>query len=149
MLKHSAPGRATIDSPLVIHRPRILIAEDETSVREFVDTVLRRAGYVTTRVMDGQEALELVTQCKGHFDLLLTDLVMPRMGGAALARELRRVDPQLKVLYFTGYRDRLFNEKAMLDGDEACLDKPATAGALLNAVAHLLKDRVETAHSVT
>jgi len=106
-------------------------------MREFIDRILREAGYDTARVVDGQEAVE-VAELFGPFDLLLTDLVMPRMLGTELARRLRQTEPTLKVLYFTGYSDRLFREKGALQDDEAFLDKPSSVDGLVEAVSLLL-----------
>jgi FixJ family two-component response regulator len=64
----------------------------------------------------------------------LTDVVMPEMTGAELARRLRHDDPLLKVLYLTGYTDRLFTEKGTLWEGESFLEKPCSAAALLQAV---------------
>ena len=100
----------------------ILIAEDELSEREFLDFVLRDKGYITYRAVDGQEALEFAMQ-HGPFDLLLTDLVMPRMGGVELVQRLREIQTDLKVLYFTGFGNRLFEEKVALSEDEALLSR--------------------------
>jgi len=115
----------------------ILIAEDDPSEREFLDFVLRDAGYKTCRAVDGQEALEFARQL-GPFDLLLTDLVMPRLSGIELVERLRQTDPGLKVLYFTGFGDRLFEEKVGLSENEAFLEKPSSIEELLAAVARLL-----------
>jgi diguanylate cyclase (GGDEF)-like protein len=115
----------------------VLIAEDDPSEREFLDFVLRDAGYKTCRAVDGQEALEFARQL-GPFDLLLTDLVMPRLSGIELVQRLRQTDPRLKVLYFTGFGDRLFEEKVGLSENEAFLEKPSSIEELLAAVARLL-----------
>jgi two-component system cell cycle sensor histidine kinase/response regulator CckA len=112
---------------------RVLIADDEESVRTFVDRVLRDAGYDTRLASDGTEALE-VAAASGGIDILVTDLMMPRMKGDELARRLRLQEPGLKVLYLTGYSDRLFKEKVTLWADEAFLDKPCTIKGLLEAV---------------
>lgn len=116
---------------------RILIVEDESPMREFVDRVLRDAGYWTARMVDGQEALALAEQA-GPFDLLLTDLVMPRMSGTELARRLRQKYPTLKILYFTGHSDQLFKEKGALWDDEAFLEKPSSVEEIVEAVSLLL-----------
>ena len=118
---------------------RILIVDDDTAVRDFVDQVFRNAGYTTARAIDGQEALEMSEQL-GTFDLLLTDELMPRMQGHELAQRLRKREPNIKVLYLTGYSDLLFREKVALWEHEALLDKPSTADALLEAVSKLLNN---------
>jgi CheY-like chemotaxis protein len=120
---------------------RILIVEDDSLMRHFVDEVLRSAGYTTARVVDGQEALEFCESFR-PFDLLLTDLVMPRMYGTEVARRLRQVYPTIKVLYFTGYSDQLFIEKGELWDEEAFLPKPSTVDGLLEAVSLLLDGHV-------
>jgi two-component system cell cycle sensor histidine kinase/response regulator CckA len=111
----------------------VLIVDDERPIVEFVDRVLRAAGYETTIALDGESALA-TAQASGPIDLLLTDLMMPAMTGAALAQALRRQDPDLKVLYLTGYADQLFKERVQLWAGEAFLDKPTTVEALRQAV---------------
>ena len=130
----SFPRRIAAASPA-----RILIVDDDTSMRDFVDVVLRDAGYMTVRAVDGQDALDIAKRL-GPFDLLLTDELMPRMAGHELARQLRRRQRDLKVLYLTGYTARLFTEKLTWWACEAFLDKPATADQLLETVARLLAD---------
>ncbi|HMF93796.1 MAG TPA: response regulator [Vicinamibacterales bacterium] len=119
-------------------RPSIvLIVDDEPSVQKFVARVLSEAGYATTIAGDGPEALEAAAKMT-EFDLLVTDLMMPQMTGDELARRLRALHPSLKVLYLTGFSDRLFKEKVTLWADEAFLDKPCSVKGLLEAVALLL-----------
>ncbi len=101
---------------------RVLIVDDEDTVRRFVDRVLREAGYTTALAAGGHEAITLASTAE-PFDLLVTDLMMPHMSGDELSRRLRQTEPQLKVLYLTGYSDRLFREKVTLWADEAFLDK--------------------------
>ncbi len=116
--------------------PHILIVDDDPSVRAFVERAVREAGYTTAVAASGPEALATAAGA-GPFDLLLTDVVMPEMHGSELARRLRQEDPDLKVLYLTGYSDQLFKEKPMWTG-EAFLDKPCTVTGLREAVALLL-----------
>jgi CheY-like chemotaxis protein len=116
---------------------RILVVDDDESVRVFVERALRQPGYETRVAIDGIDALR-VAESEGPFDLLLTDLAMPSMRGDELARRLRQTDPSLKVLYLTGYSDRLFDERTVLWEAEAFLDKPVTVQGLLEAVSLLL-----------
>ncbi len=122
---------------------KILLVDDEAPVREFVDRVLREAGYTTARAASGAEALAIAEQ--SPFDLLVADVLMPQMTGDELARRLRQGDPNLKVLYLTGYSDQLFKNKATLWENEAFLDKPCTANALLEAVSLLLSGHLPPA----
>jgi two-component system, cell cycle sensor histidine kinase and response regulator CckA len=120
----------------------VLIVDDEMSVRKFVERVLGEAGYQTMTASDGPEAIELADK-RDAFDIVVTDLMMPEMTGDELARRLRVAHPALKVLYLTGFSDRLFKEKVTLWADEAFLDKPCSVNGLLQAVSLLLFGRVE------
>jgi len=120
----------------------VLLVDDEPSVQKFVQRVLSEAGYVTTVAGDGPEAIEAAAKMT-DFDILVTDVMMPQMTGDELARRLRALRPSLKVLYLTGYSDRLFKEKVTLWADEAFLDKPCSVKGLLEAVALLLFGRFE------
>jgi len=115
----------------------VLIVDDEPSVQRFVERVLSEAGYITTVAGDGPQALEAASRME-QFDILVTDVMMPQMTGDELARRLRAERPTLKVLYLTGFSDRLFKEKVTLWADEAFLDKPCSVKGLLEAVALLL-----------
>jgi CheY-like chemotaxis protein len=121
----------------------ILIVDDEAAVLSFVERVLSDAGYKTTVASDGPEAIKAAEQL-GKFDVLVTDVMMPQMTGDELARRLRQNEPKLKVLYLTGYSDRLFKEKSQLWADEAFLDKPCTVKGLREAVALLLFGRFDS-----
>lgn len=112
---------------------RVLIVDDERPIVEFVTRVLRPAGYDTAIALDGRSAYATALAC-GPFDLLLTDLMMPGMSGAELASALRRQEPDLKVLYLTGYADQLFKARAPLWAGETFLEKPTTPDGLLEAV---------------
>jgi two-component system cell cycle sensor histidine kinase/response regulator CckA len=115
----------------------VLVVDDEDLVRKFVERVLREAGYQTATASDGPEALEVAAKLES-FDILVTDVMMPQMTGDELARRLRLTTPALKVLYLTGFSDRLFKEKVTLWADEAFLDKPCSVKGLLQAVSLLL-----------
>ena len=115
----------------------VLIVDDEELVRKFVDRVLREAGYETTTASDGPEALEVAARLES-FDILVTDVMMPQMTGDELARRVRITKPGVKVLYLTGFSDRLFKEKVTLWADEAFLDKPCSVQGLQQAVSLLL-----------
>jgi two-component system cell cycle sensor histidine kinase/response regulator CckA len=131
--RHKRPDPATLS---------VLIVDDEEGVRKLVDRVLREAGFKTAVASDGPEAIE-VAQGLGTFDILVTDLMMPQMTGDELARRLRQVEPSLKVLYLTGFSDRLFQEKVTLWEDEAFLEKPCSVQGLLQAVSLLLFGSLE------
>jgi two-component system, cell cycle sensor histidine kinase and response regulator CckA len=118
-------------------KSRVLVVDDEESVRKFTARTLTDAGYEVTQAADGPEALH-IAQRQGPFELCIVDLMMPTMNGDEVARILRCADPDVKVLYFTGYSDRLFKQTTLLSANEAFLDKPVSIDGLLEAVSLLL-----------
>ena len=119
-----------------------LVVDDEELVRKFVDRVLREAGFETAMASDGPEALEVAARLES-FDILVTDVMMPQMTGDELARRVRVTKPGMKVLYLTGFSDRLFKEKVTLWADEAFLEKPCSVKGLQQAVSLLLFGRLD------
>jgi|SRR5438128_12041148 len=117
--------------------PRVLVVDDEESVRRFAEAALRQARYEVAVASEGSEALRMAEE-QGPFDLILADLVMREMRGDELARQVRRLYPDMKVLYFTGYSDRLFEERKVLWEKEAFIEKPVTVKGLLEAVSLIL-----------
>ena len=120
----------------------VLGVDDEQLVRKFVERVLGEAGYTITSASDGPEAIDVAATLE-DFDMLVTDVMMPQMTGDELARRLRVGRPSLKVLYLTGFSDRLFKEKVTLWADEAFLDKPCSVKGLLQAVSLLVFGKVD------
>ena len=116
---------------------RVLVVDDEDGIREFVERTLQLVGHHTVVASSGPQALTVV-EAEAPFDLLLTDLRMPGMTGDELARRVRKRQPEVKVLYLTGFSDQLFKEKGSMWEGEAFLDKPVTANGLLQAVSLLL-----------
>jgi len=117
-------------------RGRLLLVEDEPAVRRLVRRMLERNGYEVVIAADGREALLRAEELDAPLDLLISDVVMPALGGPELARRLRRRFPQLAVLFVSGYpRDFQTGETP---GDEAFLAKPFTQEQLLSSVAKLL-----------
>ena len=131
MRAYATRMKATPARPLTV-----LVVDDEDLVRKFVERVLREAGYQTATASDGPEALEVAAKLE-NFDILVTDVMMPQMTGDELARRMRVSAPGIKVLYLTGFSDRLFKEKVTLWEDEAFLDKPCSVKGLVEAVALL------------
>src|SRR5471032_1727712 len=127
---------------------RVLIVDDEESIRMFAERVLHRAGYEIAVAGDGPEALK-IAETQAPFDLLLADVVMPGMHGNELARRMLRLEPDLKVLYFTGYHDQLFAETATLGANEAFIDKPVSTQGLVEAVALMLSGHTHHLEAAT
>ncbi len=113
---------------------RILLAEDDTSMREYLARALTRVGYDVSAVGCGTEAIPLLETDK--FDLLLTDIVMPEMEGPELASRLLAMRPQTPVLFMSGYADAA--ERLGLAGDRRFIQKPFTPDALARKVREAL-----------
>jgi len=117
---------------------RVLVVDDETSVLAFAERALRSGGYEVVVASNGRDAMGIVETQPRPFDLFLVDVVMPQMSGDELGRRLRQQDPDVKVLYFTGFSERLFESRQALWKHEAFIEKPATVRGLLEAVSQLL-----------
>jgi two-component system cell cycle sensor histidine kinase/response regulator CckA len=115
---------------------RVLVVDDEEAIRLFLFRVLQEAGFDVAMAAGGDEALAMLPAL-GALDVLVTDEIMPRIPGHELARLVRAREPDVRVLYLTGFSDHLFKEKRTLWADEAFLDKPCTAKALLEAISLL------------
>ena len=115
----------------------ILVVEDQALVRDVIAGVLGDAGYRVIAAGDGEEALRVIDAHEGAIDLVLTDLVMPRMGGALLGRRLRERGLAMPIVYMSGYAE---GSEDPVDGRR--LAKPFGAGELTTAVRDALKARV-------
>jgi len=117
--------------------PRILVVDDEESIRAVVARMLSSGGYDALVATGGEEALRMV-EAQGPFDGYVIDVAMPTMSGPELARRLRYTHPDAKVLFCTGYSDRLFEERGTLWEHEAFIDKPFSLESVREAVSLLL-----------
>lgn len=118
----------------------ILAVDDEPGVLALVRRCLDDERITLIEASSGKGALAQIAKDPA-VDLLITDLRMPEMEGDELARQVRLLDPDLKVLYLTSHADRLFEAKPLLWAEEAYLDKPFTREGLREAVALLLFER--------
>ena len=120
-------------------RERILLVEDDPAVREFAVSLLADLGYQVTAARDGIEARAIVErEGLDGYELLLTDVVMPRLGGAELAQELRERDPGLAVLFVSGYARNDSQVAALLGPKCLYLQKPFAPAVLAAALRRLL-----------
>ncbi len=115
-------------------RETILLVEDESSVRQYVRKALQRGGYTVLEASNGGEALLIVEQHVGSVDLLLTDVVMPRMTGPQLAARLRAIRGQLRAVYMSGYTEDRLTEQGGLGPHDAFVQKPVGPDELLRCV---------------
>jgi two-component system cell cycle sensor histidine kinase/response regulator CckA len=116
----------------------ILLAEDEDAVRELLATALSDLGYRVLAASNGEEALKIAGQSMQDIVLLITDTVMPRMGGEALAQSLREHKPDLKVLLISGYTESITEEVQPADQKTLLLQKPFSTALLNKTIKQLL-----------
>jgi len=116
----------------------ILVVEDEQPVRRLVRSVLESNGYKVLVATRGDEALSLAATHKGPITLMITDTVMPGMGGRELAERLAPNRPEMKVLYMSGYTDDTVVRHKVLDPDTPFLQKPFMPGSLARKVREVL-----------
>jgi PAS domain S-box-containing protein len=107
----------------------VLLVEDEAMVAEIANEILSMNGYRVLQASHGNEALDISRRHEGVIDLMVTDVVMPVMGGPELARRLAVTRPQMGVLYMSGYTDDAIFRQGMLQEGTAFLQKPFTAEA--------------------
>jgi CheY-like chemotaxis protein len=118
----------------------ILAVDDEPGVLALVRRCLDDQRITLIEASSGKEALDQLPNSP-TIDLLITDLRMPEMEGDELARQVRAMEPHLRILYLTSHAERLFDAKPQLWADEVYLDKPFTRAGLRQAVALLLFGR--------
>ena len=120
-------------------RETLLLVEDEEAIREVVSTVLREQGYTVLEASNGVEALGVARgHTPGEIDLLLTDVVMPVMGGTELNKQLKELHPSARVLFTSGYPQDTVEHHGVLGVSVRFLQKPFTTGALAHRVREVL-----------
>lgn len=118
--------------------PRVLIADDEDSMRALVARAIAMDGHETVTAQDGAEALEILTRERGTFDLLLTDIQMPIMDGIALALSAARDFPGLTILLMTGFADQRERASNLTAIAHDVITKPFSVADIRTAVADAL-----------
>lgn len=125
------------NEPLLDSRT-ILLAEDEDAIRSLVVRLLRRHGFQVLAARHGKEALELAEHHAGGIDLLLTDVVMPQMGGFELAERFRELRPDAKVVMMSGYTQGNVIPRGVSDGTTPFIQKPFETQQLMRTVQRAL-----------
>jgi PAS domain S-box-containing protein len=131
-MEASSSSRETLSTPRGTET--ILLVEDNAPLREFALTALIGQGYHVLSASNGSEALEVARAFAGEIHLLVTDVVMPQLGGSELAAQLMVARPSLKTLYISGYTENAFIHQAVQENRIRFLQKPFTALTLLRQV---------------
>ena len=116
----------------------ILVADDEPSIRKLVRDTLEPLGYKIIEASDGEDALEQFRQSKVTIDMLLTDVVMPKMSGKKLVEALLAEKPGFKVLYMSGYTDNVIAHQGVLDENIEFINKPLIPSLLTKKIREVL-----------
>jgi CheY-like chemotaxis protein len=164
----SEPGRGTafhvflprIDAPAE-PRPRqqearvsrgtetVLLVEDEPLVREIAMSALSDQGYRVLEAAHGEEAADIAREFEGDIALVLTDVVMPKMGGRELVERLRQDRPQIRVLYMSGYAAATIDEQDVIEPGTSFLRKPFALAEMLRKVRDVLDEPAGATHKAS
>jgi len=138
-----APGKSTtVRIPLVPKTAStVLLVEDEAMIRRLAGEVLRGAGFEVVEASNGREALDLFVEDPERFDVVLTDVVMPLLGGRELAEKLARVRPDARVVFMSGYTDDIALHEEFRKRRIPLIPKPFTASALVGRIREVV-DRI-------
>jgi PAS domain S-box-containing protein len=116
----------------------ILLIEDDPRLRVVAERLLQQFGYRVFAAPDGEAGLDLYASHRGEVDLVITDIVMPKVGGIDVYERLRQAGDRVKIAFMSGYPEQRFRERAGEDAAVAFVTKPWTAGELLRQVRELL-----------
>jgi PAS domain S-box-containing protein len=116
----------------------VLVVDDEEALREVTRRILTRNGYQVTTAEDGRAALAIVERADRQFDLVLTDVIMPHMLGKELVAQVRALQPDVRVLYMSGYAQPVLASQGTLDPGVTLVEKPFSGPVLLQRVREVL-----------
>jgi two-component system cell cycle sensor histidine kinase/response regulator CckA len=137
-----AAARGEAGEPVTVHdltgAGTVLLVEDEDPVRLFSARALRNKGYKVIEAKSGEAALEVIHRATETIDLLITDVVMPRMDGPGLIREVRETHPDMKVIFISGYTEDSFRKRLDTDAEIHFLPKPFSLKQLATKVKEVM-----------
>jgi two-component system cell cycle sensor histidine kinase/response regulator CckA len=116
----------------------VLLAEDDAAVLELHRMILQEAGYRVIEAVDGRDALDKFTEHRTEVDILATDVVMPKINGKSLYEEIRKIRPEMKVLFMSGYTKEIIVERGILEDEFSVITKPVTSSELLKKMREIL-----------
>ncbi len=116
----------------------ILVAEDNEMILKLITTVLTEYGYNVITACDGEDALNKYIESKDSIDLVISDLVMPKKSGRDLHNEIKILDPDIKILFLSGYSEELMHREDIIEQDINLMSKPVNTNDLLKKIRGLL-----------
>jgi CheY-like chemotaxis protein len=116
----------------------VLVVEDQDVVRELAVDLLSDLGYTVMEAKDGMVALDLCRSYRGKVHVLLTDVIMPKLGGRELAARVRELHPETRVLYMSGYEDGMIAHHGVLEEGIDLMSKPFTEASLAKDIRKVL-----------
>ena len=119
----------------------VLLVEDEAALRESISEYLTLHGYKVLKARDGAEALDIAKQQTGSIQVLITDVIIPKLSGAEVAREVAKISPKVVTLYMSGYTDRELIDYDSSSSTSGFLQKPFALSALLEKLAEMIARR--------
>jgi DNA-binding response OmpR family regulator len=122
----------------------VLLVEDDPSVRQLARIVLETQGYHVLQAINGQDALRVAREYTGTIRLVVTDVIMPQMGGKIMSEWLKTAYPSLKVLFTSGYTDEMVIRHGVLELGVTFLQKPYTPATLVRKVREMLDAKKDT-----
>ena len=121
----------------------ILYVEDNDSVRKTIEKSLIQFGYQVISCANGKIALQEFKNQQGRFDLLITDVIMPEMGGEELVSKIQEIDPKIKIIYTSGYTDDFITTQGIINSKCHFLSKPFTLKSIGEKVRSVLEEEEE------
>jgi two-component system, cell cycle sensor histidine kinase and response regulator CckA len=137
-LGDSGAGQPARDERIRAERGTILLVEDDESVRRAVRRMLEKVGFSVIEASDGEAGLAVAKSYDGQIDVVVTDLMMPRMDGRALATALSTVLPHVHIVFTSGYTDDAVLRRGLVGSDHAFLQKPFTGEQLAHTISALI-----------
>lgn len=125
--------------PLVGGTETIMVAEDDSDVRQLMVAMLEQFGYTVIQAVDGEDAIRRFSEHEAEIDLIILDVIMPKMNGKESLEQIRKVKPDVKVIFSSGYTADIIHSKGILESGAGFLQKPVQPQALLSVIRKTLE----------
>ena len=117
---------------------KILVIDDEKNIRELIEDILSEEGYQIFIAQNGKEGVEFFKKFSSQIDLVILDIIMPELDGKDCYYEIKKINPQIKVILTSGYSKSNIKDELLKNGVDAYVPKPFNVGILLKAVEQVL-----------